>query len=119
MLFQELCQIKLGWDDAMTTELREQWCRWLQDLPLIQNFAVPRCLEPKGFQAACAELHHFADALGWAFRAVSYLRLVDNNGNPYCSFLMSMSRLAPLKSTTIPRLELAAPVESVKLHQLL
>ena len=77
MLFQELCQIKLGWDDAMTTELREQWCRWLQDLPLIQNFAVPRCLEPKGFQAACAKLHRFADALEWAFRAVSYLRLVD------------------------------------------
>ena len=26
MLFQELSQIKLGWDDAMTTDLREQWC---------------------------------------------------------------------------------------------
>ena len=62
MLFQELSQIKLGWDDAMTTDLRDQWCRWLQDLPLIQNFAVPHCLKPKGFQATSAELHHFADA---------------------------------------------------------
>ena len=96
---QELCRIKLGWDDAMTTELREQWCRWLQDLPLIQNFSVPRCLKPKGFQATSAELHHFADASERAFGAVLYLRMVDNNGKPHCSFLISKSRLAPLKST--------------------
>lgn len=119
MLFQELCRIKSGWDDVMPAELKEQWCRWLRDLPLIQNFAVPRCLKPKGFETVSAELHHFADASEWAYGAVSYLRMVDNNGNIHCSFLMSKSRLAPLKPTTIPRLELAAAVEAVKLDKLL
>jgi hypothetical protein len=119
MLFQELCRIKYGWDDPMPTEIKEQWCRWLQDLPLIQNFAVPRCIKPKGFETASAELHHFADAPEQGYGAVSYLRMVDNNGTLHCSFLMSKSRLAPLKPTTIPRLELAAAVEAVKLDKLL
>ena len=119
ILFQELCRIKSGWDDPMPTELKEQWCRWLQDLPLIQNFAIPRCLKPKGFETASAELHHFADASEQGYGAVSYLRVVDNNGIIHCSFLKSKSRLAPLKPTTIPRLELAAAVEAVKLDKLL
>ncbi|KAK3741910.1 hypothetical protein QZH41_006255 [Actinostola sp. cb2023] len=80
---------------------------------------VPRCLKPEGFEVDSAELHHFADASEHDYGAVSYLRLVDTTGTPHCSFLMSKSRLAPLKSTTIPRLELAAAVEAVKLDKLL
>ena len=119
ILFQELCRAKSSWDDAMPAELVEQWRRWLQDLPLIQNFAIPRCLKPKDVETVSAELHHFADASERAYGAVSYLRMVDDDGNSHCSFLMSKSRLAPIKPTTIPRLELAAAVEAVKLDKLL
>lgn len=119
ILFQELCRNKCGWDDPMPSEVKDQWSRWLQDVPLIQNLDVPRCLKPEGFEVESAELHHFADASEHGYGAVSYLRLVDTTGTPHCSFLMSKSRLAPLKSTTIPRLELAAAVEAVKLDKLL
>ncbi|KAK3731436.1 hypothetical protein QZH41_013623, partial [Actinostola sp. cb2023] len=119
ILFQELCRNKCGWDNPMPSEVKDQWSRWLQDVPLIQNLDVPRCLKPEGFEVESAELHHFADASEHGYGAVSYLRLVDTTGAPHCSFLMSKSRLAPLKSTTIPRLELAAAVEAVKLDKLL
>ena len=119
MLFQELCRIKSSWDAPMPIELKGQWNRWLQDLPLIQNLSVPRSLKPKSFEMVSAELHHFADASERAYGAVSYLRMVDDDCNTHCSFLMARSRLAPLKSTTIPRLELAAAVEAVKLDKLL
>lgn len=110
---------KSGWDDAMPSELKEPWSWWLHDLPLIQNFAIPCCLKSKCFETVSAELHHFADASERAYGAVSYLCMVDNSGNSHCSFLMSKSRLAPLKPTTIPRLELAAAVEAVKINKLL
>ena len=54
-----------------------------------------------------------------AYGAVSYLRLVDMQGRIFCSFLIGKSHLAPLKVTTIPRLELTAATVSVQLNKIL
>ena len=64
-------------------------------------------------------LHHFADASQFAFGAVSYLRMVDSTDNAYCSFLMGKSRLAYIKSMTVPRLELSAAVLAIQLDETL
>ena len=41
---------------------------------------------------------------------ITYLRLVNERGEVHCCFLIGKSRLAPLKATTIPQLELSAAV---------
>ena len=46
------------------------------------------------------------------------LRFVDVYGNIHCSFIIGKSRLAPLRSITIPRLELSAAVMSVKIDHM-
>ena len=114
-LFQELCRLKLGWDEPMPSEIKEQWGRWQKDLPQLKHLSNPRCIHTPEFEISSAQLHHFADASEYAYSAVSYLRLV--NGQVSCSFMLA--RLAPLKSTTIPRLELAAAVEAVKWNKTL
>ena len=45
--------------------------------------------------------------------------MVDDLGGVYCCLLMSKSKLTPLNIKTIPRLELAAAVVSVKLEKLM
>jgi len=60
-----------------------------------------------------SQLHHFSDASEAAYGSVSYLRLVNEEGRVHCSFLFAKSRLAPLKSVSIPRLELSAATLSV------
>ena len=57
-----------------------------------------------------AELHHFSDASQSGYGQCSYLRLMDNTKRVHCSFVMGKARVAPLKSGTIPRLELSAAV---------
>ena len=116
MMLQDLCRAKLDWDDKIPEDVIEQWGRWLQDLEVLTQLRIPRCLVP--FKPDSATLHHFADASERCYAAVSYLRLVSEN-NVKCQLLMSKSRLAPIKPTTIPRLELAAAVEAVKLDKLL
>ena len=65
------------------------------------------------------ELHHFADASSSACGTVSFLRLLDTNSNVCCRFVFSKSRLAPMKSVSMPRLELVALILAVKVDRLL
>ena len=63
------------------------------------------------------QLHHFSDASEVGYGAASYLRFVDHKGRIHCRLVMAKSRVVPLKTTTIPRMELTAAVVSVKLHK--
>ena len=46
-----------------------------------------------------------------------YLKITDKDGRIRISFVMGKSRLAPLKSMTIPRLELCGAVLATRLHE--
>lgn len=50
---------------------------------------------------------------------VSYLLLENADGERHCSFIMGKSRVAPLKHTTIPRLELTAATVAVRTNKML
>ena len=64
------------------------------------------------------QIHHFADASSYGYGTCSYLRLEDEFGSVCLSFIIGKSRLAPIKSVSIPRLELTAAVLAVKLDVL-
>ena len=51
--------------------------------------------------------------------AVAYLRLRDDSDRVYCTFLMGKARPAPIKSVTMPRLELTAATISIRVGELL
>ena len=60
---QELCKLKLSWDDNLPEEIRHRWRKWREGLMSLQGFRIPRCFKPEGLvRVARAELHHFADA---------------------------------------------------------
>ncbi|KAL9958369.1 hypothetical protein ACROYT_G035375 [Oculina patagonica] len=119
-LLQDLCKQKLGWDEEISDEESQRWQTWLSDLPLLSRVALPRCLKSTDFgRINTVELHHFADASQIAYGTVSYVRLVNEEGQIHCSFLVGKSRLAHVKQMTIPRLELSAAVLAVKLDQTL
>jgi transposase InsO family protein len=119
LLFQQLCRLHLGWDDKLPKDLEDQWGRWLSDLPVIKTFRIPRCVKPPDFVIKTAQLHHFCDASENAYGAISYLRIVSEDERIYVTIVMAKARLAPLKGSTIPRLELAGAVESMRLDKLI
>lgn len=51
-------------------------------------------------------MHGFCDASEAAYGACVYLRSIDNSGQILASLLCAKSRVAPLKSISMPRLEL-------------
>ena len=54
------------------------------------------------------EVHYFSDASEEGYGQCTYLRLINEQGEVHCSFIVGKGRLTPLKHTAIPRLELAA-----------
>ena len=76
---------------------------------------MSRCLKPEDFgPVKSSQLHHFSDASEAAYGSVTYLRLVSHEDRVHCSFLFGKSRVAPLKTISVPRLELSAATVSVR-----
>ena len=118
VLLQELCRHDFGWDETVPNETLVKWRAWVDDLPKLRLVSWPRCFKPKEFGVLHSiQLHHFSDASEEGYGAASYLRLVDDMGRIHCGLVMGKSRVAPLKTITIPRMELTAAVVSVKLHK--
>ena len=117
LLLQDLCKQKANWDSVISEKERVRWSRWLEKLPYLSELRISRCFTQVA--AASYEIHCFADASSFAYGVCSYLCIVDTKNFVHCSFLLGKSGVAPIKSVSIPKLELTAAVLAVRLSCLL
>ena len=115
-ILQELCKLKNSdWGDVIPECMIIKWRKLYQGLSYLRNLNIQRCYKLPGFgPIERVEFHHYSDASMSAYEQCSYIRLIDKNDNVNCYLIMSKCRLAPVKSVTVPRLELTAAVLSVK-----
>jgi hypothetical protein len=106
ILFQDVCKDKLDWDEKFSGEVLKRWEGWYKDLIVTKELNTPRCLyqHPAEHILECT-LHGFGDASKKAYSAVIYFVYRTDVG-VYVRLLTSKARVAPLKTTSIPRLEL-------------
>ena len=112
---QRLWQDKLPWDEPLSVQLQDDWDTLSDTIPQLSNIYINR--KDICTQAVNVQLHGFCDSSETAYGACFYLRSADLNDNAFCNLLCSSSRVAPLKTITIPRLELCAAVLLVKLYK--
>ncbi|KAL7299392.1 hypothetical protein TKK_0007958 [Trichogramma kaykai] len=117
ILMQEVWASKIGWDQALLEVHFEKWKQWLKELSKIHSCRVQRCYQLAGYVSSLPELHMFCDASEKAFATVGYWRFVCADGRSRVAFVASKARVAPTKTTTIPRLELQAALLAVRLAQ--
>ena len=110
---------KLEQDEEIPVELQKIWKRWLQGISEIKRFEIKICYHQQGWQCSNIQLHVFCDASEAGCRAVGYLRFEFKEGSVCYSFVMAKSRLAPIKTLTMPRLQMNAAVIVVKLFNLI
>ena len=119
-ILQDLCREDIGWDDTIPDQYQTRWAKWLSELPLLEQFKANRCVKPPEFGTVTSQqVHLFSDASSMGYGTVAYLRLCDDSNRVHCTFLMGKSRLAPIKSVTIPRLELTAATISIRVGEML
>ena len=101
-----------GWDDPLPASHFPKWNQWMLQLPEMSSVSLPRDYSPALDDVNICELHMFSDASSSAIGFVGYLRRVSSGGLAVLGFVMGGSKVSPRKTTSIPRLELCAAVES-------
>lgn len=114
-ILQEITAEKEDWDAPLSEQHTKRWNVWKEDILALENVEVPRCYTPSNFgEPVSQSLHCFSDASSVGYGQVSYLRSVNAKGEVHVAQVMAKSRVAPLDSKTMPRLELTAGTVSVK-----
>ena len=114
-VIQKLWTSKLGWDDNIPDDVAEIWVIALRNLLEVDAFSLPRWT---GYAPGDdLELHCFCDASESAYACVVFARVNSRRGL-FTRILMAKSRVTPIQSETISRLELIACVLGVRLVNL-
>jgi hypothetical protein len=105
-ILQQTFIIKLDWDEEVPDSVKNQFKQWTEEISSLGLIKVPRhaFIYCEGDDDKY-ELHTFCDASKGAFAAVVFVRTVKPDGVSV-QLLMAKSRVAPMKASTIPRLEL-------------
>lgn len=115
IMLQSLWLSGINWDDDIPAALEQQWLLFKSELMLLNSLTLQRWIGFSG-QSSQIELHGFSDASGAAYSAVVYSR-VDNGQGVTISILAAKTKVAPIKTISIPRLELCGAVLVSKLLQ--
>lgn len=114
ILLREAWRSETGWDESIPETGRRMWKQWLQILATINDQPIPRWYGQLGEDV---ELHVFVDASEAAIGAVVYAVKPRPQGGSIVALVMAKCKVAPLRTKSIPRLELDAAVLGVRVLQ--
>lgn len=113
ILLQRLWSAKLEWDEPVPNDFVKHWLKLLREFSFLSQIKIPRrvlCENP-----ITIELHCFVDASQQAYAACVYLRSESVENSVVVNLLCAKARVAPIKTTTIPRLELCGALLGARL----
>ena len=105
LLYRDLWQNKVDWDDTISQGHQELHSTWREELPLLKDVRLPRCYFGKE-KPNTVQLHGFSDASQEAYGAVIYIRATYPTQQPTMELVIAKSKVAPVATRSIPQLEL-------------
>lgn len=114
ILLQSLWLTKTDWDDQVPDKIKTLWTSFSTSLSHLNDLKIPRWVLSNN---ACSyELHIFTDASELAYGSCVYVRSIDAKNEVKVRLLISKNRVAPIKSKTVPRLELCGALLGTRLY---
>lgn len=112
IFLQILWQRQLGWDEPLPRDLAANWLNYMEMLFQIRDISIPRFLGTESFSNI--QIHGFCDASERAYAAALYIRC-EINSVVTTLLIGAKTKVAPLNSISLPRLELCGAVLLSKL----
>lgn len=113
IFIQKLWSLRISWDDHIPSEYLIQWNKIHDQILNLNKIEIPRNTVGKDF--TIVDLHCFCDASCFAYASCIYVRSEDPQGNKRVRLLCSKTKVAPIKTLSIPRLELCAALLGAQL----
>jgi hypothetical protein len=104
-----------GWETPLDKEEEEEFRQLLRDLKELREIRFSRCVQPLEGQFKIPVLMVFGDGSREACCTLVYLRWEREDGTAHCCLVTGKTQVAPKVKITIPRMELVAAVNSVRL----
>ena len=115
-MIQDLWKQNLSWDEDVPSDHENPWLNWISDISNLTSIEIPRPYFLTGISTR--QLHIFCDSSQLAYGAVAYLR-GESGAEVYTAFVMAKTKVAPIKTQTLPRLELLAALLGAQLSEYL
>lgn len=114
MFMQKLWLLQAGWDEQLSKNVVEEWLSIRQQFIISCAVKIPRWVGLTNSNQHIS-LQGFCDASEKAMASVVFIRIQDSTQRVSCMLLAAKTKVAPLRKTSIPRLELNAAVLLAKL----
>lgn len=114
VILQDVCRAGTKWDESLTCEHHQRWTQWTEDFAAMDQLHIPRCFFRDLSPDVEVSLHFFADASNMAFGPIAYLTF-SLRDEISTAFVMSKTRVTPIKYVSVARLELCAALLAVRL----
>ncbi|XP_043466366.1 uncharacterized protein LOC122501154 [Leptopilina heterotoma] len=108
IMLQDIWILRVDWDAELPTNIQKRWTHYYESLTTLSNVKIPRWL--RTFSNSQFELHGFSDASSRAYAAAVYLRVIKYQGIAQVTLLAAKSKVSPIKTVSIPNLELCGAV---------
>ena len=102
---------KVGWDDDLPSCVKEEWYTLAKEMQVVNTIEFNRSITPNDVEGK-PTLVMFSDGSIEAYGAVGYARWKSKKEGYVCRLIISKTRMAPLKTIDIVRLELCGAVLS-------
>ena len=113
LLLQALRKRKIEWDEPVDQETHDNWQHIAKDIQEVTTYTYPRRYFTQPFHLITTkQIHVFVDASHCAYGSVAHL---TDKQRDQTTLVMSRSRVAPVRSITLPKLELMAAVNATRL----
>jgi len=100
---------KYEWDCKLPDKIEKEWVNYRTSLYALSNVTVQRSIF-NSENISEIQVHGFSDASIEAYGACMYVRITYVSGKNEVKLIAAKSRVAPLKTLSVPRLELCAAV---------
>ncbi|CAK1580711.1 unnamed protein product [Parnassius mnemosyne] len=114
-ILQQLWVHKCGWDDEVPSQIVLEFNNFVNSLSHINTIHIPRWIAQDDLREM--QLHVFTDASERAYGACVYVRTISIDGLVQVRLLTSKNKVSPIKTITIPRLELCGALLGTRLYK--
>lgn len=106
LIMQRIWKLQTDWDSYLPDEIKQNWLNFVKNIPFLNELEINRHIFLPN--SLTIHLHGFCDASMSAYGACIYALSEDSFGNRKSTLICAKSRLAPLKTQSLPRLELSS-----------